>query len=272
MTVKYFLWFIAYSFLGWFYESAVCSLHDRRLVNRGFLNGPLCPVYGFGALASILVLDHRTDNVLVLYLAGMLLTCTVEYITAVLLERLFNAKWWDYSKYRFNLKGRVSLLGAVVFGALSVLLIKYIHPLAGGLIDRLPDWLQLALAIGLFVLVLADLYVTVRHLVKLNDRLKEIQAAINGFLEPHTRWAGELRDALLSRFEESDFYNDRIKALFSLSRIQNMRLVKAFPNLRSLKYNDALQRLKTMLVGKGSPRQPSAETGCEEEVNISKTG
>ncbi|MPM86724.1 hypothetical protein SDC9_133815 [bioreactor metagenome] len=246
---KYFLWFITYSVLGWAYESAVCSIYERKLVNRGFLNGPLCSVYGFGALASILVLDQKTDNVIILFFAGMLLTCTVEYITAVLLEKLFNARWWDYSKYRFNFQGRISLIGAVVFGVLTVLLIKYIHPIAGGLIDRLPDWLQIVLSLVIFILVMLDLYVTVRNLLLLNARLKEIQTAINSFLGQYTKRAGVLKDSILNKFEESDFYNERIKALFSLDRIQNTRIFRAFPDLRSLKYNDAFQKLKNMLLG-----------------------
>jgi len=80
---KYFLWFITYSVLGWIYESGICSVSQRRFVNRGFLNGPLCPVYGFGAIVSILALDQKTDNILVLFVAGMILTCSVEYITSL---------------------------------------------------------------------------------------------------------------------------------------------------------------------------------------------
>lgn len=251
---KYFLWFITYSFLGWVYESAVCSIEERRVVNRGFLNGPLCPVYGFGAMASIFVLDQRTNNVVILFFAGMLLTCTVEYITAVVLEKLFTARWWDYSKYRFNFQGRISLIGAVVFGVLTVLLIKYIHPIAKGLIDKLPNWLQITLSLIIFIFFILDLYVTVRHLLQLNNRLKEIQTAINCYLGQYTKRAGELKDSILNKFEESDFYSERIKALFSLNRIQNTRIVRAFPDLRLLKYNDAFQKLKSILLGKDDKR------------------
>ena len=246
---EYFLWFIMYSFLGWAYESAVCSIGARSFVNRGFLNGPICPIYGFGALAAILALDQRTDNVVILFFVGMLLTCTIEYIAAVLLEKIFHAKWWDYSKYRFNFQGRISLIGAVVFGALTVLVIKVIHPVVGGLIDRLPDWLQIVLALVLFILVMLDLFMTARHILHLNVWLKEIQTAINSFVGQSTKRAGELKDSILNKFEESDFYNERIKALFSLSRIQNIRLFKAFPSFRSLKYNDAFQKLKNKLLG-----------------------
>jgi len=246
---KYFLWLIIYSFLGWIYESAVCSVDEHSLVNRGFLNGPVCPVYGFGALACIFLLDQKTDNIVVLFFAGMLLTCTVEYITAVLLEKLFNAKWWDYSNYRFNIQGRVSLIGAVVFGVLAVLLIKYIHPFVGGLIEQLPAWWQIVLSLVIFILLMLDLYVTVRHLLVLNNRLKEMQLAINRFWEQYAKHAGELKESLLSKFEESEFYNGRIKALISLSQFQNIRIIRAFPSLRSINYDDAWQKLKSILLG-----------------------
>lgn len=263
-ALGWFLCFMAYSFMGWAYESLVCSAAQKKLVNRGFLNGPVCPVYGFGALACIFLLYQRLDNVFALFLAGMLLTCTVEYITAVLLEKLFHAKWWDYSNYRFNLNGRVSLLGAVVFGVLSVLLVRYVHPVVGGAVARMPDGLRTALSFVLLMLVLSDLYVTVRHLMRLNDRLKEIQAAINGFLKQYAKRAGELKDALLDKkdvlldkFEESEFYSDRIKALFNLNRIQNTRIIRAFPRLRLFNYNDAFQKLKNILLGTdGRERRP----------------
>jgi len=249
---KYFLWFIAYSFLGWVYESAICSISERSLVNRGFLNGPLCPVYGFGALASIFILDMRTDNLIILFFAGMLIACTIEYITAVLLEKLFDAKWWDYSNYRFNIQGRVCLLGAVVFGVLAVLLIKYIHPFAGGLIGQLPAWWQIVLSIVIFIFLMLDLYITVRHLLVLNSRLKKMQLAINQFLKQYAQQAGELKESIMNKFEESEFYNERIKALISLSRFQSIRIIKAFPSLRSINYDDAWQKLKSILLGSDS--------------------
>jgi len=249
MVFEWFLWFITYSFLGWVYESIVCSISKKRLVNRGFLNGPVCPVYGFGALTTLLFLDQRTDNIVVLFFVGMPLTCAVEYITAVLLEKLFHAKWWDYSNHRFNIQGRVSLLGAVVFGVLSVLLIKYIHPFVGGLIDQLSDWAQIVLSLVIFILLMLDLYVTVRHILVLNGRLQEIQSAINGFLGQYAKRAGELKNSLLDNFEKSEFYSDHIKTLFSLNRFQNTRIVRAFPKLRFIKYDDAWQKLKDTLLG-----------------------
>ena len=247
--LQWFLWFIVYSFMGWAYESAICSVEQKRFINRGFLKGPLCPVYGFGALTCILLLYRRTENIVALFLMGMFLTCVVEYITAVLLEKLFDSKWWDYSNRRFNLNGRICLLGAMVFGVLSVLLIKVFHPHISALAAQAPGWLQTVLAGILFCLILWDLYTTVRHLLQMNSRLEDIQAAINEFLSKNVKRAGEVKDAILDRFEESEFYNKRIKTLFSSDQIQNMRIFLAFPNIHSLKYHEALEKLKKFVLG-----------------------
>lgn len=248
LIVEWFLWLVAYSFIGWVYESTLCSITGKRLVNRGFLNGPLCPVYGFGALVTLLFLDQRVDNIVLLFIAGMLLTCTVEYITAVLLEKLFHAKWWDYSYMRFNFQGRVSLLGAIVFGLLAVLLIKVVHPFVGGLISELPSAVQIGLSMILFVIIMIDLYITVRHIWELNGRLREIQLAINGYLGQYAKRAEELKKSLMDNFEESKFYSEHIKTLFHQNRVQNRRILRAFPKLRSMKYDDAWQKLKDTLL------------------------
>lgn len=248
VMARWFLWLMIYSFIGWVYESTVCSVGQRKLVNRGFLNGPVCPVYGFGAIVSILFLYGRTNDILLLFLAGTVLTCTVEYITSVLLEKLFHARWWDYSHHRFHINGRVSLLGAVVFGTLSVLLIKIIHPLVVGLTERIPETTLIIFSSAIFFMIAVDLFLTVRHLLSLNNRLQEIQVAINNYLEEQAKRAEEVRNAILDKFEESGFYNERIQSLMDKSRLQNARLMKAFPKLRSIKYADALQKIKNIIL------------------------
>lgn len=247
MAVKWFLWFIIYSFIGWFYESVLCSVSERKLINRGFLTGPICPVYGFGALVVIFALYDRLHNVLLLFLASSLLTCALEYVTAWLLEKLFHAKWWDYSSRRFNINGRVSLAGALVFGVLSVLLVMFIHPFVIAMTDKLsPDMLMTAAGLA-FLALAADTVITVRHIFVLNGRLREIQTAINGFVSQHIRRAGELRNALVESFEQSEFFSERIRLLISRNRVHNERLFRAFPRLRSLRYEDALKKLKESL-------------------------
>lgn len=202
---EWFLWLMAYSFMGWAYESILCTVSHKKLINRGFLYGPICPVYGFGALVCIFVLGRSIENVFVLFLAGMFLSCTVEYITALLLEKMFGAKWWDYSKYRFNIRGRVSLLSTIIFGLMSVFLIKYIHPFVGDMIDTIPDGFKIVISFIMFTFVMIDLYITVRRLLLLNGRPVQIQSAAGCYLGQYLKTAEELKDSLLSKYEESKF-------------------------------------------------------------------
>lgn len=206
-----FLWLMIYSFIGWVYESTLCSITGHKLVNRGFFNGPICPVYGFGALIIIFALGSEADSsVLTLFLASAVLTCTLEYITSWLLEKLFHAKWWDYSKYRFNINGRVSLLGGLVFGFLGVLVLKVVHPFVRGIVDSLPLFWLYVISATLFCILVADIIVTVKSILTLNHKLEEIQAAINlekeksrqrfaDFREQLQERAGDLRESLQER-------------------------------------------------------------------------
>ncbi|MGL5174453.1 MAG: putative ABC transporter permease, partial [Olsenella sp.] len=102
------LWilFMMYSFAGWCCESTACSYRQRKFVNRGFLNGPYLPIYGSGSLAAIVLLKD-VQNPVLLFLLGGLLTCTIEYLTSYVMERIYHARWWDYSKRPLNLHGRV---------------------------------------------------------------------------------------------------------------------------------------------------------------------
>ena len=158
----WFLWLMIYSIIGWVYESTICSISQRKLINRGFLNGPYCPIYGTGAVLVLLVLG-RIQNPVLLFFAGAVLTCSLEYLTSWLMEKLFHARWWDYSKRKFNIGGRACLIGAVVFGAFSVVLILVLHPWVKS--DRLTDtaltWICAILLVG----IVSDLIVTVKGLL-----------------------------------------------------------------------------------------------------------
>ena len=160
----WFLWLMIYSVIGWVYESTICSIGQRKLINRGFLNGPYCPIYGTGAVLVLLVLG-RIQNPVLLFFAGAVLTCSLEYLTSWLMEKLFHARWWDYSKRKFNIGGRVCLIGAVVFGAFSVVLILVLHPFIKSLTDRLTDPALNIICAMLFVGIVSDLIVTVKGLL-----------------------------------------------------------------------------------------------------------
>lgn len=160
----WFLWLMIYSIIGWVYESTICSIGQRKLINRGFLNGPYCPIYGTGAVLVLLVLG-RIQNPVLLFFAGAVLTCSLEYLTSWLMEKLFHARWWDYSKRKFNIGGRVCLIGAIVFGAFSVVLILVLHPWVKSLTDRLTDTALTWICAILFIGIVSDLIVTVKGLL-----------------------------------------------------------------------------------------------------------
>lgn len=262
---KIFLWLMIYSFFGWVYESILCSITSGSLVNRGFLNGPVCPVYGFGALVVILAFWWEPRiRVWNLFFSSMVLTCTLEYLTSWAMEKLFHARWWDYSQYRFNINGRVCLLGAVAFGAFSVLLIKVVHPRVSAFVDGFSPAAITVASAALFLTGAADCVVTVRHILALNGRLAEIQAAIDAYraqsrqraealgqrlqarLEGSAAASGleELRERLEERFEESVHNSRRVQALLELRSFQDRRLLRAFPHLSSTRYGDALKKLR----------------------------
>lgn len=276
-AAKIFLWLILYSFLGWVYESTLCSITSRSLVNRGFLNGPLCPVYGFGALTVILAFWQEPNiSPWNLFFSSMVLTCTLEYITSWGMEKLFHARWWDYSEYRYNINGRVCLLGALAFGSFSVVLIKVVHPRVMAVVDSLPAQGLLAAAGLCFITGAVDCFVTVRHILTLNGRLAEIQEALDAYriqarqraeslrenlqarLEESIGAAAleelrgsrpsvaleELRERLEERFEESAYNSRRIQSLLELHRFQDRRLLRAFPKLSSTRYKEALEKLR----------------------------
>ena len=276
-AAKIFLWLILYSFLGWVYESTLCSITSRSLVNRGFLNGHLCPVYGFGALTVILAFWQEPNiSPWNLFFSSMVLTCTLEYITSWGMEKLFHVRWWDYSEYRYNINGRVCLLGALAFGSFSVVLIKVVHPRVMAVVDSLPAQGLLAAAGLCFIAGAADCFVTVRHILTLNGRLAEIQEALDAYrsqarqraeslrenlqarLEESIGAAAleelrgsrpsvaleELRERLEQRFEESAYNSRRIQSLLELHRFQDRRLLRAFPKLSSTRYKEALEKLR----------------------------
>lgn len=138
LTLEYlFLWFLLYAFIGWVYESVLVSVSERRWVNRGFLNGPLCPIYGCGAVLAIVLL-HDFTNPIEIFLISSFGASILEYITSWGMEKLFHARWWDYSHYRFNIQGRICLLGAIVFGFGGVLIIDVVQPQVERLTAMIP--------------------------------------------------------------------------------------------------------------------------------------
>ena len=173
------LYFTAYSFIGWFIETTYCSIPARKFVYRGFLMGPVCPIYGFGALAVLLILSPFSNQPLVVFFLGLIITSALEYLVSVLLEKLFKKSWWDYSTKKFNINGRISLLTSLAWGALSVALVYVIHPAIRLLFAAIPPFFANIAAIALPVLFSLDLFLSVRDTLHFNRDMMKVTEIIS---------------------------------------------------------------------------------------------
>ena len=202
------LWiFFVYSFIGWCGEAAMAAVRRHKFVNRGFVSGPLCPVYGAGAAAVAVFLPELHDRLFFLFLGGMIVTTFVEYLTGRLLELIFHRKWWDYSDEKFNLDGYVCLKNSAIWGLCSVLMICFFDPLLCRLIDLIP---RLAGNILLWILgVLLVIDAVGSGIAVLG--LKKKQSRITQITEELHKTSKLLENALTTRIQK--------------------RMVRAFPNI-----------------------------------------
>lgn len=130
--------FFLYSFCGWIYESTLVSIQHKTWVNRGFLNGPIVPIYGAGATAVYLFLSGIPDEPVLIFVIGMLVATVLEYLTSYVMEKLFHAKWWDYSNYKYHFQGRICLLASLLWGFLSLLMMDVLQPFMNSVIASIP--------------------------------------------------------------------------------------------------------------------------------------
>jgi uncharacterized membrane protein len=155
--------FIIYSILGWGYETIYCYINLGRYIKRGFLYGPICPIYGGCIMIAVLLFSDRIRNKMALFFACALLASCVEYIVSSVMEFIFGRRWWNYSDQLFNINGRVCLGAAIVFGLCGILIIRYFHPKLVCFINENAhlDILKKVTRVALTIFIL-DLFVTVK--------------------------------------------------------------------------------------------------------------
>lgn len=177
--VKYILLFFFYSAAGWCLETTYCSIGEKRFVNRGFLTGPMCPIYGTAALVLIIfIYNPFRDNPLAVFLLGIILCDIVEYATSFIMEKLFSARWWDYTYEFMNIKGRICLKHTLYWGVISIVFVKTIHPAVENLYSKLEgSYLNIILVAVLSVFVL-DLINAVRKALD----IRKLERKINNLI------------------------------------------------------------------------------------------
>ncbi len=198
--------FLIYACLGWCAEVIFHICNSGKFVNRGFLNGPVCPIYGAGVLIILLCLSPISYNFMLLFAGSVLLTSALEFVTGFVLERFFHQKWWDYSNVPLNIKGYVCLKFSLLWGVACVFIVKVVHPIVERLTAHLLTNGWLVVLAVLYAGFLADVVVTLIHVLGLSKRIRAL-AALEEAAEEHRRSLLEKR-----------------------SRIQ-LRLIRAFPDL-----------------------------------------
>lgn len=259
------LYFFVYGFLGWCTEVAFAACKERRFVNRGFLNGPICPIYGIGVGVVVQFLTQYKENLLLLYVTSIVLVTALEWLTGFVLEKIFHNKWWDYSDMPLNLNGYVCLLFSLIWGAACVVIVDFIHPVIHRGLAFLPQWLGITLIVIMGIAIAADLYVTASSILKMNKRLEkmeEIAAELHRISDEigeniyrETIQVMEHRDELKEKMEgASEEISERIAAL--KARYQELgtkgtrtsrRLLRAFPRMESKRYREAMEDLRQYL-------------------------
>ena len=175
--VDLFLMYIIFSFLGWVIETIYCSSLEKRFIHRGFLNGPVCPIYGTGALAVGIPLSyvkiHPVLDIFLVFVLGLVICSIVEYLISLVLEKIFKIKLWDYSSRPLNLHGRIWIGYSLGWGVMSLFLVYLINPFFSRLLVFLPQNIKVILTIFLFIITLTDVLFTIFNIQAISKKLGE---------------------------------------------------------------------------------------------------
>lgn len=178
---RYIIFYFLFALLGWIWESIYCTIQNQKWQNRGFLYGPLCPIYGAGSIFALFAYDLINRgvleklSVLQIFIVGFLVSMVLEYPTSYILEKLFHARWWDYSNLPLNINGRTSVPTSVGFGLAAILVMDYLIPKAENFYSILPEILAIILPFILISIHSSDITLTVVNLTNFQKELDEIE-------------------------------------------------------------------------------------------------
>ena len=209
----YFLLFIIYAICGWCLE-VICKLIEcKRFINRGFLIGPYCPIYGCGALLITFLLKRYIDDPIVLFVMAIVICGILEYLTSYLMEKIFKARWWDYSQKKFNLNGRICLETIVPFGLLGLLIMYVLNPFLLSKIELIPKVYLNILFWALLIIFLVDNIISIivmRYVKKTSKNIRK-------------------------NSDNTEEITKKIKDLLQSKSLLHRRLLDAFPKLEAVK-------------------------------------
>ena len=246
----YFLLFILYAIIGWIIEVVGKLIQKHRFINRGFLIGPYCPIYGYGALLITLLLSKYKNDLFALFIMGIFICSVLEYITSYAMEKIFKARWWDYSNYKVNLNGRICLNNSVLFGLGGVFIIKISNPILFNLLESID-----VLHINYIFIILLLIYIIdniISFKIINNVRLETYKLAgdsteliSTNVLKETKRLFGRVKigsDLISKKVKEFRIeLTNKLKLNLNNKNYLYKRLINAYPNLEArIKSNDRL--------------------------------
>ncbi len=271
-NMYYYFWF--WSIFGWFLEVIVRTVETGGFENRGFMNGPYCPIYGVGVIGIVLLLTP-VESIFIVFTISALICTAFELAVGLLLEALFHAKWWDYSELKFNYKGYICLRNTLFWGASCLLVVRVLQPALEKCISYIPETVGNVIAVILGIVFIYDLVESVCEVRNLNNKLRELDALARIIHDKSIALGEKISDEVLVQKARYDKINEKIsdgvqnqKERYgklnekvydevTLARLKyeliieqfkkNSRLLRAFPTMKSTQYNNALRMLKEKL-------------------------
>ena len=236
-------YFVIYSFLGWVLESVVRTVCERKIINTGFLIGPFCPIYGFGAIIMLLFLNTFENNSILLFFIAFVVLSLWEYLVGVLLEKIFSTKYWDYSNHKFNYKGRICLTNSIAWGILGILFIKYIHPFIENILGYI-DSTYLAIATTIIIcIILIDAIINIVKVKNITSTLAKIEE-INGQIKQKLSELKDKEKASANENLQNLINNLKTRRDRTIKRLYKRayRLKKAFPAIDTKEFSEILNK------------------------------
>lgn len=222
--------FFTYSFFGWSIETIGELIKSKKFVNRGFLIGPICPIYGLGTVLITVVLTRYSTDYFAIFGLSAIICGTLEYFTSFIMEKLFNARWWDYSNNKFNINGRICLDTIVLFAIAGILIIEVFNPLYYRVLDKIPDNALLTIVSILSTIFMIDLIVSINVL----NKIKNISTSVAGQIKDNTE---EISTRIRAIIQEKSMLYRRILEAFPQAfadrvKLSTEKLAKAAENVR----------------------------------------
>ena len=214
------VFFFIYAFLGWCVEVSFVAITRGKVVNRGFLNGPVCPIYGVGMVGILYALEPLKDNAIVLFIGGVVICSVLELFTGWILDKIFRMRWWDYSENRFNIGGYICLEFSIKWGLGSMIMVNMIHPMIYGVVSKIPLMVIYALLVIFAIAFIIDIIVTVKEIVGFKKSLGQLEKIADGLKDIGDQLKDVVGNSAITVSEKTEEGKEKLAEATAESRVK----------------------------------------------------